>query len=304
MRLHRELLVLSLGAGGAIIGCGDEGTSPAGPGGGGAGGSAGGGSGGSGEVTTFGGDRPVELFVPSSYDEATPAPLLILLHGYGVSGQIQEILFELEPVAEARGMLYAHPDGTVDESGSKFWNATDQCCDFDGTGIDDSGYLLGLVDEIAAEYNVDDKRIYFAGHSNGHFMSYRMACDHSGRIAAIAGLAGATFEDSSKCEASDPVSILHVHGTADEAVPYELAAQPSAEMWADYDGCDAEPLSARDIDLESQIEGAETSVLVWEGCDAGGAVELWTIEGGSHIPNLSPDFGDKIVDWLLTHPKP
>ena len=254
--------------------------------------------------TTFGGDRPVELFVPSSYDAATPAPLLILLHGYRVSGLAQEVLFRLEPIAEARGVLYAHPDGTVDSEGSKFWNATELCCDFDGTGVDDSSYLIGLVDAISAAYNVDPKRVFFAGHSNGHFMSYRMACDHAHRVAAIAGLAGGMFQDPASCAAEEPVSVLHMHGTADEAVPYDLAAEASAAAWAGFNGCEDVPVAAPNIDLESSIEGAETTVQIWNGCAPGTATELWSIEGGKHIPNLGSDFGATLVDWLLAHPKP
>jgi polyhydroxybutyrate depolymerase len=257
-----------------------------------------------------GGDRPVTVEVPPGYDPTVPAPLLILLHGFTASGLLQEIYFQLGPIAEERGMFYAHPDGTVNADGSRFWNATDACCDFDGTGVDDSGYLAGLVDEIAATVNVDPSRVYFAGHSNGGYMSYRMACDHADRIAAIVTLAGAMWKDSSKCGASEPVSVLQVHGDQDASVAYEDTAEhpgalESVAYWAKLGGCGDTPVADSDLlDLDDGIAGADTRVERFEGCDAGLGMELWTIEGGSHIPELLPAFGTGAVDFLLAHPKP
>ena len=137
-----------------------------------------------------GGDRPVTVHVPVSYSAAKPAPLLIMLHGYGSSGLEHEDYFHLGSAADARGVIYAHPDGTMDSDGAPFWNATDACCDFDGTGVDDSDYLGALVASIKATVNVDPKQVFFIGHSNGGFMSYRMACDHADLVAGIVSLAG------------------------------------------------------------------------------------------------------------------
>ena len=61
-----------------------------------------------------GGDRPVTVHVPASYDASHPTPLLILLHGYSASGHEIDTYFNLGPAAEARGFVYAVPDGTFD----------------------------------------------------------------------------------------------------------------------------------------------------------------------------------------------
>ena len=45
---------------------------------------------------TFGGDRPVSLEVPSGFDETKQYPLVIVLHGYSVSGFVQEAYFGLK----------------------------------------------------------------------------------------------------------------------------------------------------------------------------------------------------------------
>lgn len=278
-----------------------------------------GGSTGVGGMTTTdfdaGGDRPVRVKVPATYDSATPAPLLILLHGYTASGAIQNGYFGLESVALESGFVYAYPDGTIDSTGERFWNATDACCDGFGTGVDDSSYLIGLVDEITTRVNIDPKRIYFAGHSNGGFMSYRMACDYPDRVAAIVSLAGAMYLDDASCAASSPVSVLQIHGTLDGTVPYDggelypghdvPSASTSVADWAARNGCDASSTDTGEtLDLESALVGDETTVRGHANCTAGYDAQLATIEGGSHVPGLTPAFSQKLVAFLLTHPKP
>jgi polyhydroxybutyrate depolymerase len=268
----------------------------------------------------FGGDRPAQLYVPSGYSDATATPLLVLLHGYSASGAVQDLYLGLRQHAESRGFLYIFPDGTVDKAGNHFWNATDACCDFDGTHVDDSSYVSALIKEVGTRYKVDPKRVFLVGHSNGAFMSYRMSCDHADQIAAMVGIAGATWLDPGKCKPAAPVAVLQVHGTADTEVLYDGAASlgtlpgnggyPSAKVtmstWAGYDGCATTlDTSAPNLDLDDTIAGNETSVSKYaSGCKSGSAVELWSIAGGKHLPNFSTSFDPKMLDWLFAHPKP
>ena len=69
-------------------------------------------------------DRPYDVFVPASYTSSVPTPLVILLHGMGLSGAQMEAIFELQPAAEERGFLYVHPDGTRNPDGEPFWEKT------------------------------------------------------------------------------------------------------------------------------------------------------------------------------------
>jgi polyhydroxybutyrate depolymerase len=252
--------------------------------------------------------------VPSSYDGSVAVPLVVLLHGYTASGDMAESYLRLQPLAEERGFLYAHPDGSTDKTGLRFWNATDACCNLFSANVDDSAKLMTLIEGVQKTYNVDAKRIYVVGHSNGGFMSYRMACDHADRIAAVVSIEGATFADPTKCMPSEPVNVLQVHGTADQIIDYEgglidghayPGAPATAAMWASYNGCRATPQVLADpIDLEATIAGTETAVSVFSDCPAGGAVELWTVDGGSHVPSISSTFSSRIIDFLYAHPKP
>ena len=78
-----------------------------------------------------------------------------------------------------------------------------------------------MVEEVAAEHAVDRRRVYVVGFSNGGFMSYRLACDHADRIAAIVSISGATYADPDRCAPSEPVAVLEVHGTDDRTIPYD-----------------------------------------------------------------------------------
>ncbi len=286
---------------------------PASTGAGGSGGAGGAGGEEPGDLVV-GGDRPVTVHIPPGLDPAKPSPLVILLHGYTASGLVQEILFQLKPQADKHGFLYAHPDGTVDAESNRFWNATDACCNFGKVPVDDVAYLSGLVTEIGQHYKVDPKRVYFVGHSNGGFMSHRMACDRSDLVAAVASLAGATWSDPAKCAAEKSVAVLQIHGTADDTILYDggslldvtyPGAVATTESWATRNGCALTPTAGDPLDLDATLDGAETSVSRYPtNCKAGGAAELWTIDAGTHVPGLGANFAPAVVEWLLAHPKP
>lgn len=252
--------------------------------------------------------RPYDYDQPAGIDTSKPAPLIVLVHGYGANGFVQDALFGFAQLADARGVYIAHPDGTTDASGAKFWNATDACCDFGHTGVDDVAYLDAVVDDMEAHFNIDHKRVFFVGHSNGAFMSHRMACDRAPRIAGIVALAGDVWQDASKCNPAAPVAVLQVHGDADTMVPYDGAglmpsAQQSVATWAAKNGCDGELAdTGMTLDLDSGLPGAETHIARHR-CSAG-AAELWTIHGGQHVPAFNlPDWGNDVFDWLMQHPK-
>jgi polyhydroxybutyrate depolymerase len=270
--------------------------------------------GGGGPIGDFeaGGDRPVTVRVPSGYD-GEPAPLLLVLHGYASTGALAGAYFALQPAADAHGVLLAAPDGLADATSARYWNGTAACCDYYGNDPDDVGYLVGLIDEIASRVEVDPRRVYVLGHSNGGFMAYRTACDAAAQVAAIVSLSGATEYEAADCAPSEPVSVLEIHGTGDTVVAYAggfIGAEPfpsavvTAETWAAYDGCDADPTS--DADLRDVVlpPGGDTIVERWGGCEGGSGVELWTVQGGLHQPYLAVDFGEQVLEFLLAHPKP
>ncbi len=251
--------------------------------------------------------RPYDSKVPTGYDAKQPTPLVILLHGYGASGVLQDAYFGLGRLVDQKGFLYAYPDGTLDAKGLRFWNATDACCDFQHTQVDDVAYLDAVISDMSAQYNVDPKRIFLTGHSNGGYMSHRYACDRSDHIAAFVALAGDNWKDETRCKPTSKVAVLQVHGDADGSVPYNgdqnsPSAHESVASWARYNGCaPTTDTTGKAIDL---VSGNQTTPERFTGCQ-GGAAELWTIHGGSHIPSVKqPQWAEAIWDWFVAHPKP
>jgi polyhydroxybutyrate depolymerase len=258
--------------------------------------------------------RPYTLHVPARYDASRPTPLLVMFHGYGASGALEEVLMGLTATSDAHSFLYAYANGITDSRGRRFWNATDACCDHDGLPVDDVQYFDAIVADIESRYNVDRRRIFAMGHSNGGFMSHRLACDRASTVAAIVSLAGAQWDDPSKCAPSSAVSVAEVHGNDDRIILYEggktaQGTYPSAPTtvadWAKKDGCTgALAATGQTYDLDSRLDGRETRVQAYAGCPAGIAVELWFIQGGAHLPALTASWGELVWGFLSAHPKP
>ena len=257
------------------------------------------------------GDLPVH--VPSGYDGETPAPLILLLHGYTFTGARLDAYFSLSGLVDDYGFILVAPDGTEEASDrrSQFWNASSSCCNFFDSDVDDVAYLTRVIDAVKADYAIDDTRIALFGHSNGGFMSYRMAHERSETIAAIASLAGADQSGSP----ANPVHVLQIHGTADTAITYEggifqggprhPGAREDVEAWARHNGCATDGVATGTLDLDEGLDGLETDITRYtSGCKSGGSAELWTINGGGHLPAVSDHFSRLVVEWLLSHPKP
>lgn len=253
--------------------------------------------------------RPYRVRAPAA---GAPVPLVVLLHGYGANGLAQDTYFGLGQLVPTRRFVLATPDGTLDASNRRFWNATDACCDFARTGVDDVAYIRAIIDDAKARYAIDPNRVYVIGHSNGGFMALRIACELSDRVAAVMSLAGAGFSDATRCRPSQPVHVLQVHGTLDATIQYNggsfpsVGSYPGAERtvsdWAMRNGCGAMRQSAgAPMDLESTLAGPETTRQAHAECRAGGSAELWTIQGGAHIPTFAPEWATSVIDWLFAH---
>ncbi len=257
--------------------------------------------------------RPYTARIPAAYTAERPWPLLLLVHGYGAAGLAQAAYLGLTASVDRRGVLLAVPDGTLDRTGRRFWNATDACCDDERTGVDDVAYLTAVVDDMAARYRVDPARVFVLGHSNGGFMAHRLACDRADRFAAAVSIAGATWADPDRCTPTRTIAMLLMHGTADDTVRWDgdliggdRGAYPSARAstaaWARLNRCDEaftdDPARG---DYDSSVSGAETRIGRHEHCAAGGAAELWAMEGSGHVPVFTEAWNDALFAWLEAH---
>jgi polyhydroxybutyrate depolymerase len=271
--------------------------------------------------------RPYRLAAPASIDAQRSYPLVVVLHGLGSSSAKIESYYGLDELVDERGFFAAYPQGTEEKrrrhfwgGHRRFWNATNACCDFLPANVDDVAYLDAVIDDVSARHRVDAKRIFVMGLSNGGYMAYRYACDRAGRVAAIASQAGAMWQDPTRCQPSEPVAVLQIHGTEDDVVPYHglgdgfpvrdrlPSAHQSVADWVAFDRCAANTdTAAPALDLvqdpgDFASGAAETTVERWTGCRG---VELWTMHGAAHVPQPNrPFWARTIYDWLAAHPKP
>lgn len=246
-------------------------------------------------------DRPAPVILPTAYDGTTQLPLIILLHGDTITGPIEDAYLRFSATARASGVYVVLAHGSVDAAGSPTWNY------FGHTGTDDVAYLATVLDQAEALLPVDASRVYFFGHSSGGFMSYRMACEISDRITAIGTLAGADFPGPTDCVPTRPVSVLQVHGTADDNVAYAgepgnfTGAVESAQRWATRASCDLSmATTSAPFDLDRSVDGDETTASDYlAGCTSPITVSLWTMTGSGHVPTFGTESTQRIIDWLL-----
>jgi polyhydroxybutyrate depolymerase len=144
---------------------------------------------------------------------AGPAPLVVMLHGGFGTGTQAEQDYGWDAQARAAHFVVAYPDGL-----DRAWNVGGGCCGVPGrTGADDVGFITRMVARISAEVRIDRDRVYATGISNGGMLAYRLACDT--RIFAAIGPDSAT--ELGGCRSPAPVSVIHIHGTADHNIPYD-----------------------------------------------------------------------------------
>lgn len=272
-------------------------------------------------LTYDGIERTYLLHIPASYDENTPAPLVLSLHGGGGDAENQRRVSGFDQLADEQGFIVVYPNGTG-RLGDKIltWNGGTCCGYAQENGIDDVGFIRALIAELRLQYNIDPKRIYAAGISNGGIMSYRLACEAADLFAAIAPVSGT--QNLATCQPSEAVSVIHFHGTADEHLPYDggvgsksitgvsyVSVSDTLAFWILRDNCPSRAVIEH---------SGEITHLSYSPCASGTSVELYKIEGGGHAwpgadgpawlggdePTQSISATRLIWEFFAAHPKP
>ena len=199
--------------------------------------------------------RSAIVHVPPGYNPEKPTPVLLALHGAAMTGEMMVTFTGLNETADKKRFVVVYPNGTG-LGPLLTWNAGGFVRGV-GTRIDDVSFFRKLLDDLDGVINVDPKRIYVTGMSNGGMMSYRLAAEMSDRIAAIAPVGGTMPLGDVK--PSRPVSLIHFHGTLDTLVPFEMgngkraafltlkSVEESVQSWAKLDGIEGPPKKAEVI---------------------------------------------------------
>jgi polyhydroxybutyrate depolymerase len=239
--------------------------------------------------------RSYLVHIPPKYDAKKPTPVVLILHGAGANGAITVSFCGLNKKADEAGFIAVYPNGTGLAGLMLTWNAGG----FRGKEgkADDVAYIAKVLDDLATVANVDPKRGYATGMSNGGMMCYRLASELSDRIAAIAPVAGTMAIDN--YHPKRPVPVMHFHGTADKLVPFAgpggrtpkymgfKSVEDTIKICVKAIGCPEEPKVVKLFDKAG--DGTSVTKKTYGPGNDGSEVVLFAIEGCGHTwPGQQP----------------
>jgi len=259
--------------------------------------------------------RTFLVHVPIGYNSGVPTPLIIAMHGgFGSATNLQDQSL-LSIKADAENFIVVYPEGVKSPLNIRTWNAG-WCCGYaSNNNIDDVGFISTLIDTMISRFNIDTLRMYATGMSNGGFMSYRLACELSHRIAAIAPVAASMSVPV--CNPSRPVPILQVHSYLDTSVPYlggigggvsnhyNPPHDSVLNVWALKNDCS---MANDTIDHNSQY-----THIRWSDCECNALLDYYITTDGGHSwaggsqtvigdpPSLYLNANDLMWDFFQQH---
>ena len=224
-------------------------------------------------------------------------------------------------VADQDGFLVAYPNGTSRVSNNILltWNGGDCCGYAQQKNVDDVGFVRAIVTDLQSLANIDAKRIYASGMSNGGMLSQRLACEAADVFAAVAPVSGTL--NFSPCNPSQLISVIEFHGTDDQHLPYDggfgpeslvdvdfVSVRDSIGFWTSFNECTSQPQTNSFDNIQHEV---------WAGCKTSTSVDLYTIIGEGHTwpggvagrtdadqPTQTISASQLICEFFAAHPKP
>ena len=228
--------------------------------------------------------RDYIIHIPSTYNTNTPIPLVFCFHGYTSSASTIMSYSMFNTVSDTADFIIIYPQGTLLQ-GSTHWNVGGWTT---SSTTDDVGFISSLLDSISNAYNIDDKRVYSTGMSNGGYMSFLLACQLSNRIAAIASVTGSmTPQTYNACNPQHPTPILQIHATNDQTVPYvgdptwTKSINDVLQYWVAYNNCNTSATTTAIADINI-FDGSTVEHIVYAGGNNYVSTEHFKISGGGH----------------------
>jgi polyhydroxybutyrate depolymerase len=242
-------------------------------------------------------ERSYLAHIPPKYDSKKPTPVVLAFHGGGGNANSMVAYCGLNKKSDEAGFIVVYPNGTGRLERVLTFNGGN-CCGYAMTNeIDDVEFTRRILDDLAKIANIDPKRVFATGMSNGGIMSYRLASELSDRIAAIAPVGGPMGTES--CKPLRPVSVIHFHGTDDENAPFNggkckgisgtefYSVEHSIQAWVKANGCEKVPVVTKLPDKSG--DGTVVSRKTYGSGKDGAEVVLIEIAGGGHTwPGKEP----------------
>ena len=269
-------------------------------------------------ITVGGLKRTYLIHISPGHDKAKAMPLLIALHGGGGSGKNMAKLTqgEFDALLDKKDFIVAYPDA-IDKNWNDGRSGEEAGYRAHKENIDDVGFISALIDHLIKKLNINPKRVYITGMSNGAIMSYRLGCALSEKIAAIAPVAGNMPQNlNPSCSPSRPISVLAINNEKDLLMPFAggditgpfgrkklgkvLSANESVRFWAKHNVCSSSPVITQEPDKDPK-DGTRVRKEVYGNCKNGAEVVLYSIEGGGHTwPGGSHYLPESIVGKTST----
>ena len=250
--------------------------------------------------------RNYRVYLPVNFNSNSSLPLVLNLHGRGSNGQAQELYTLFDNLADTARCVVVYPDGIGGQ-----WNAVIGCSGSTAPclGVNDVGFISALIDTIHKNYNTDLSKVYATGMSMGGYMSFRLACELSCRIAAIASVTGLMQEAAPLYPGCNPirkVPVLQIHGTADSTVPYSgtnpyiATVASTIARWKTINACPSNPTIIQITDINT-TDSCTAEKQYYGLCGSNTELIHYKINGGEHTwPDASVNIGITNRDFNAT----
>ena len=262
--------------------------------------------------------RTVLVHVPESYNSNIPTPVVFMLHGSGAGADDAERVFGFNVLSDREGFIAVYPQGAGNSKDGYDWNGGDCCGKASKEHVDDIAFLKQTYLNLTKDYNVDTSRVYIAGFSAGGIMAYRAACELSDIFASIGVQSGVLAIEG--CSPAYPISVIHLHGTHDEVVPYDggysasermvfKSVEESINTFVVANNCITETEDERILSGPKNSVRIGVQISDWDPCGSNTGIRLVKVAEGNHswVGNLNGDVTlgstEMMWDWFKTHPK-
>lgn len=184
-------------------------------------------------------DRHFIVYLPQKYDKSRSTPVVFMFHGTTGNGDKMYRISKWKEMADREGFIAVFPSSWryyIVEKGQQQTKWASTGVNYvvkEGTKLmDDVGFVRSIVKSLTASLNVDQKRIYASGFSNGGgFVTSRLMHEMTDIFAALS--AGSGLMHEYKPPQHGPVPLYQMIGSADDS-PVERLGQAipaNAEDW-------------------------------------------------------------------------
>jgi polyhydroxybutyrate depolymerase len=230
----------------------------------------------SGSITVDGKVRTFIVYRPAGLSKTTPVPLVLALHGMGMTAADMENATQFDTLADQNGFVVAYLYGQHSQVARDVW-------DLIQPPQPDIDFINALMDSLKVSQNCN--KVYLCGFSAGGYMTNtyvtQNGSSYTSRLNGIGILSSTMTRDMNP---NMPISAMIIHGTADHNVSYygtttKMGAWDQANHWRAVDICDPADTITNPYPLMTQD--------LWKSSVTHLKVSLLTIDGMAHV--INPD---------------